>query len=125
MHRLIEYMIECKMLDFGEMIDSGYKGFIVDIDIKMYFRVYVKEKNVINRVTLDLNRLSNKLKFKNKVEKIMEDIDFENTARETCKNKRVKHSELEYLEIEFTHILDKARKTVEGQKRNTLFSKES
>ena len=55
---LMQAITESKLIDFNKIINTDYRGFLVDIDIKEYFSVDSSIYDKAQHITLDLNRRS-------------------------------------------------------------------
>ena len=40
---VIQVVIGCELVDFGEIINTDHRGFLVDIDLKAYFETEIEE----------------------------------------------------------------------------------
>ena len=55
---LMQAIIGSKLIDFNKIINTDYRGFLVDIDMNEYFSVDSSIYDKAQHITLDLNRRS-------------------------------------------------------------------
>ena len=69
---LATYATSKGLVDFSNIVNSGHRCFIFDIDIKEYFSINASKYDTNNHVTLDPMKRSHRIKF---VEKLDEYIN--------------------------------------------------
>ena len=114
--RLIESIVESKLTEFNEIINTNHRGFIVDIDIKKYFAVDSSSYDQNQGVTLDPTRRSHQKLFKEKLDEYIDQIGLEDLINKKC-NRSITGKELDKLDDTIRYVLNAARKHAEGMKR--------
>ena len=74
---ILEYVEGCKIIDFGETINSDHRGIIAEIHLEGFFHQYMDDIDQINHTILDCTRISHRNKFNELVEKRLDTIPIE------------------------------------------------
>ena len=108
-------------MDFKDVVDSDYRGFIFGLDVCQYFSVEASDYDTTDNVTLNPAKRSYRRKFLEKVDEYIDQLNLLETVTEKC-NRSITGQELERIDETISFILDSVWKHIEGMKRNVPFS---
>jgi len=99
-----------------------YRGFILDIDLEQYFKISIDSLDMIKHNKINSNKKSYRLKFQEITENIILATGINRTII-SLKPNTATREELESIDSELTHIMNCARKQIEGPQRTVPYSK--
>ena len=120
---IIKCITRSKVIDFNKVIINDYRGFLIDFNIKQYFKTKYCKYNVNTRRSLNPNNRVHRKKFLNKLELWIKDMNLVKKTIAVCAERVTQH-ELIILDKEITYALNCARRQVEGFNKGGLVTKE-
>ena len=117
---LIDYADGFKIIDYEELVESNYKGCIIDLAMEDYFGSVISNQDNLNKVVLNPAHCSHREKFAESLEEQLEIYALEDNLQRmeiTCLN-----YEIETVDSQIVSVLNTTTKKVEGMMRIILFS---
>ena len=111
------------LVDFNEIVMSDHRGFMFDVDLKELMDLEASKYDSRDRRTLNPTNRAHRTKFKESLEKLRTETKLEEKIAR-INHSRVSARELNAVDDEITHVLNKARKSAEGVRSNVPYSKE-
>jgi len=67
-HGILEFIEECKLLPYNEVIFSDHRAYVVNINLEEYFNEQLSQWDKINKVILNPSQCSHRKKFVEELE---------------------------------------------------------
>ena len=107
----------CELIECSEIVESDDRGCLTDVDFAEYFaEEFVEDDDRLER-SLNPNRKTHREKFAEKYDQLLDSISIENELKEV--NSSFSRAKIEQIDIDITHVLNKARKNAEGDMMRT------
>ena len=119
---ILEIVDGCEITNFKEIIYIDYQRYIIDFNLKAYFKLETFHIDCNEGSMLDSSRKSHRNKFIEKAEELIESFRLIDTFNEHC-NEYASREMLDKLDKEMISILNIVRKHVKDLKRKVPFSK--
>ena len=117
---IMNYIEGSRLMNYNEIIQSDHRAYMIDIDIREYFKDEFEGWDNVNRVMLNPARKSHREKFKEVIE---EQLEIYNLEDELTKMERsASYHQMEKVDQKITQIINEAIKKIEGMKRNIPYS---
>ena len=114
---LLAFIDESYVVNYNKVILTDNHGYITDIILEEYFNMKSFNIDYIDNSRLNSRKLSYRIKFTEKVEELIKEINLLDIVNELCHNYTI-NKILEMLDEKISHILNKVRKFIEGLFRN-------
>jgi len=111
------------LTESNEIAASDHRGYVIDIDLELYFQQEKNTFNIVNFEILNPLRRTYKEQFRNAIDEIIDTFNFKQTFNSRCTITAL-NQQLEQLDQDFTFILNEAIKKVAGRRKSIPYSVE-
>ena len=81
---LVEFIDACELINFNQFIEIDYRGYLVDINLELYFEFDYFDIDKVISSQLNSRRLSHWEKFCEKLEAYIESTNLQNIIDQQC-----------------------------------------